>query len=214
VFIGTFADLMTDPEPQSHTLPIRCESCHASLQVPVICESCHTVQPVEGANYYELFDIEQSYDIDPQDLHRRYLNLTRAVHPDRFDADAPEVATHSLRTSARLNEARRVLADPIQRAAYLLTLAGGKSAAEDKTVPPEVLAETLMLREEIDELFGAEDGDGLAALGARIRQKHQSLLDKIAELARALPGDDELRSSLRANLNAISYYDKMLAQVS
>lgn len=205
---------MTDPASQSHTLPIRCESCHASLQVPVICESCHTVQPVDGANYYELFDIEQAYDIDPLDLQRRYLNLTRAVHPDRIGADAPEVATHSLRTSARLNEARRVLADPVQRAAYLLTLAGGKSAAEDKTVPPEVLSETLMLREAIDEMLEAEDRDGLAALATQIRQKHQALLDQIAELARTLPGDAQLQSSLRANLNAISYYDKMLAQVS
>lgn len=205
---------MSEPQPSHPSLPLRCDSCHASLQVPVICESCHTVQPVEGVNYFELFDIEQSYDLDLQDLQRRYLNLARAVHPDRVEDTAPEVATHSLRTSARLNEARRVLADPVQRSAYLLTLAGGKSAADDKTVPREVLGETLMLREEIDEAKAANDTVSLNALSQQIQQRHDVVLEQIAALTRQLPGSEKLRAELRAQLNAISYYDKMLAQLN
>lgn len=205
---------MSNAQSSKPTLPLRCESCHASLQVPVICESCHTVQPVEGVNYFELFDMEQTYDLDLQDLQRRYLNLARAVHPDRLSDVPPEVAAHSLRTSARLNEARRVLMDPIQRAAYLLTLAGGKTAAEDKTVPQEVLGETLMLREEIDDALAAGDTATLQTIGQQIQQRYDKVLERIGALTRQLPGEDALQSELRAQLNAISYYDKMLAQLN
>lgn len=204
---------MRESSASHPTLPIRCDSCHASLDMPVICETCHTVQPVDGVNYYELFDIEQSYDVDLADLQRRYLNLSRAVHPDRFAASSPEVSTHCLRTSAKLNEAKRVLSDPIQRAAYLLTLAGGKSGSEDKTVPQEVLGDTLMLREEIDEASAANDQATLKMLQQQIQTKYDIRLEKIIALARGILDDEESRTELRTQLNAISYYDKMLIQL-
>ena len=201
--------MSTEHLTPSSATPIRCGSCKAEMRTPAVCDSCHTIHPVEDVNLFDLLGVPASYDIDPVELQRKYLNLARAVHPDRLRADTPEVETLSLRSIAQINRARTVLRDPVARAEYLLAMAGGQGSADDKTVPPEVLIEALELRQEIEDARAAGDNQRLAACGATIARQYEATLARVAELARALPGDEATRTTLRAQLNAISYYQKM-----
>ena len=197
---------------QRSSAPAKCTNCSHDLQSPAVCEHCHAVCPVDGVNFYELLGIAVSYDVDPAEVQAKYLNLARAVHPDRLRAQTREVEQLSLRTTAQLNRARGVLLDPVLRAEYLLGMAGGPSPAEDRRVPQEVLMETLMLREELEEARAAGDEAGLAAARRQVRQRHDETLGRVAGLCRQLPGDEAARSALRAAINAIRYYQKMLEQ--
>jgi molecular chaperone HscB len=175
----------------------------------LFCDHCRSLYPAEGLSYFELLNLPVAYDLDPAVLRQKYLQVSRGVHPDHHTTET----SLSLRLSAQLNEAHRVLADPVLRADYLLELAGGKSARDDKNVPQVVLTTALMLREEIQEARQAGDSVTLEACRTRVRQPYDATLAKIAELARQLPGDESVRLRLRAELNSVKYYQKLLAEL-
>ena len=193
-------------------LPTKCHACDRPMELPSACTGCHQLYPADGVSYFALFGLPQAFDIDPQQLRRRYLQLSREVHPDR-GVGAGVSESLRLQLSAQTNQAHEVLSDPVLRAEYLLELSGGKSAAEDKAVPPNVLSETLMLREEIDDAKRSGDAAALGSIGNQVRSSFDRRLAEISDVARRLPGDESLRGELRVNLNALKYYQRMLEQL-
>lgn len=191
---------------------LRCTRCDRPMDSPVFCAACVCLYPADGMDYFEIFGLPRAFDLDAAALRSAYLGLARSVHPDKIAAASPEAARMSMRLSAQLNEAFETLRDPIRRADYLLERCGGDTAVQDKTVPQDVLSETLMLREEIEEARAAGDESALAALKARVRERYDAGSARVAELARGLPGDEPLRSALRQALNAHRYYQRMLEQ--
>lgn len=189
--------------------PSKCSQCHDLLASPVLCAGCQKLYPIDGIDYFTLLGLWPKYDVDPADVRRKYLEISRGAHPDRHPGDD---ASLSLRISAQLNEAHRVLIDPVLRAEYLLEIHGGKAAADDRSVPQAVLQETLLLREEIAEAKTDGNEAVLQTCRVQIQQGYDATLEQVAELARKLPGDEALRQSLRTMLNAMKYYQKLLAE--
>ena len=200
----------TQSDKKTHTAPAKCSSCNGSMASPVFCDNCRSLYPADGLNYFELLGFAPTFDIDPAALRQKYLQISRGVHPDHNDDADSSVSLH---VSAQLNEAHRVLADPVLRAEYLLEVVGGKSATGDKGVLDGVLAETLLLREEIAEAKAGPDHDALRACKSRILKNYDATLAKIIDLAGRLPGDDELRNRLRITLNSMKYYQRLLTEV-
>ena len=192
---------------------------HTTCQVPflqpanefaaLVCDSCHTLHSAEDLDHFRMLGLEPDYDVDATDVRQRYLQLSREVHPDHHAVQTAE----SLKTSAGLNEAYRVIRDDVLRAEYLLELHGGEASTGDKTVAPDVLATTLMLREEIAEAHAADDANALATLRQQVDQRRSAALTQIASLAHQLPGDEDVRKQLRAALNAMKYYHKLAAEI-
>src|SRR5262245_51976706 len=197
----------TDP-----VLPSKCRSCDRPMELPSACTGCHQLYPADGVSYFALLGLPQTFDIDVAALRRRYLQLSREVHPDRGGASCVSEDLR-LRLSAQANEAYEILLDAALRAEYLLELSGGKSAAEDKSVPADVLSETLMLREEIDDAKRSADAAALARIGNQVRASFDRGLSEVSDLCRRLPGDEPLRRELRLKLNALKYYQRMLEQL-
>ena len=75
----------------------------------------------------------------------------------------------SLQRSSELNDAYRVLRDPVARVEYLLELEGMRKEGEHKQqAPPELLEEVFELNESLDELREAKSaGANLDALASR-----------------------------------------------
>lgn len=194
--------------------PAACAACGRALDSPLLCSECGALQPVERLDSFALLGLPRSYHLDSADLRRRYLRLAALVHPDRFTAADATAADQSMRTAAQLNRAFEVLADPLLRAECLLELAGGPTAAQDKRVPQEVLAETLMLREEIDDARAAGNATALSALRAQLQRQMSTRGEEIAALAARLPGGAAEQADLRLALNAARYYQRMLEQVT
>lgn len=201
--------VMVMPANQPATsVPAKCEACDRPVDHPLICGSCRTLHRPDGLSHFEMFGLPQQYEVDAAQIRRRYLELLRDVHPDH--ARHPDRAADTVRTSAALNEAYQVLSDPLARAEYLLELSGGPTAAEDKTVPAEILARTLMLQEEIEEERAAGDGAALEALAGRIRAEFEVVRMEAAEIARRLPGNESEHRALRAKLNTVRYFERLI----
>jgi molecular chaperone HscB len=193
-------------------VPEKCLACHAQLETPIVCQGCHTLYPLpKSVDYFGLLGLPRTYDLDTDEVNKHFVSVSRHVHPDFFSAAGDEMRNLATRLSAELNDAVKVLSDPVLRAGYLLETSGGPSAAGDRGVPPEVLADTMMLREEIDDALQANDHAAKQALRGRVERKQLDLLATIAALARRLPvASAEDRTRLRHTINAVKYYNNML----
>jgi len=105
---------------------------------------------------FEKLGLPVSFTVDPGELEKRYLELSRHSHPDHYDPESGKTVEESMRESAALNEAHRVLADPIRRAEHLLALWGGPDASTDKSMPAEFLEQMLEWREQAEDMGQAK----------------------------------------------------------
>jgi molecular chaperone HscB len=122
----------------------------------------------QGADYFSVFDLPRTLDLDAKALERAFYRKSREVHPDRFAQAGPEKQQWSLDQTSLLNDAYRALKDPIARTEYLLRLEGvalqedAAGKQEKKNAPPELLAEVFELNMQLEEMrmnaqMGEED---------------------------------------------------------
>jgi len=111
-----------------------------------------------GKNYFELFGLPATFELDPVELGSRYRSLQRQFHPDRF-ASAPESdRRRSMQMTAQINAAYQTLRDEVARGRYLLGLRGVSTDEEtDTRMDPAFLMEQMELREALDEARTAAD---------------------------------------------------------
>ena len=199
--------------PSSQTVPSKCLQCNSELKCPIVCAGCHTLYPLpETVDYFDLFRLPRRYRIDVEELEGKFLSISRNIHPDYFGGESEEMRRLAVRLSAELNEAVRVLKDPVLRAGYLLEQAGGRSAAADRSVPQSVLAEVMMFREQVEEADGNETVIG--PVRRQVEQRRRQTLEQIADVADHLDaaGEDD-RGRLRQLINSVKYYDRLLAEL-
>lgn len=133
------------------------------------------------ANHFELFGLSVAFEIDTQSLGRRYHELVRSSHPDRY-ASAPEPQKlRAVQLAAQVNEAFRILQDPISRARYILEMKGAVLNDESATLAdPQFLMEQMELREALADARMAQDPFGkLAQVGSRIHGRMEELMQTL-----------------------------------
>lgn len=147
-------------------------------------------------NFFELFGLAQTFELDQPRLEHAYLELQTRVHPDKF-AHLPDADRRvSMQWATRINEGYRTLKNPLARAQYLLSLKGVDTAAESNTaMPPAFLMEQMEWREGVEEARAGGDLDGLEKLLARLREVHRGVIE---EIARALGADGDVHAGASA----------------
>ena len=207
-------DLSVSETSSRSAAPSKCATCEMLQHTPLACQDCHQVLAhVHGADYFELFGLPRSYQIDRGLLAQRYLGISRNIHPDRFAQAGPEMQTFALRMSAAINKAHDVLRDDFLRAEYLLESAGGVSAAEDKRVPGGLLSEVMMIREELDD--AGSDREAMDRLAGQVRQRRDQVQASIETLCENLDrADSDAKGELRQQLNAMKYLNNLVDQFS
>jgi len=109
-------------------------------------------------NYFELFALPSSFDLNVNELRAKYLELQRAVHPDKFANASERERLLAVQTTAQINDGFAVLKTPINRAEHLLALAGIELAHEHQTIKdPMFLMEQMELREALEEIPSCDD---------------------------------------------------------
>lgn len=69
--------------------------------------------------FFEIFNLDLDYIIDPQDLEKKYLLLQKQYHPDNASNTEFE-QQEMLRFSMLINDAYKTLQHPVARAEYML----------------------------------------------------------------------------------------------
>lgn len=70
----------------SGTTSTVCWKCGKERSPPqLFCEKCNIVQiPLEKDNYFKVFDMEEKFDIDQQQLKSKFRKMQTLLHPDKF----------------------------------------------------------------------------------------------------------------------------------
>ncbi len=113
-------------------------------------------------DYFSLFGLQPSCEIDLVDLAARYRQLQQAVHPDRFMRECDRSQRLAQQQAGQVNTAYNTLKSSLTRAQYLLELAGQQRAPETTLHDSVFLIEQMELRERLDE--SAKNIDALDAL--------------------------------------------------
>ena len=115
-------------------------------------------------NYFQLFDLSESFDLDLEKLSEKYHARQVEVHPDKFSGATEKDKLRAVQLTSYLNEAYSTLKSPIKRAAYLLTINGlNVESVSQNDLGMDLLLEQMQLRESLDAL--PKDESALKALG-------------------------------------------------
>ncbi len=104
-------------------------------------------------NYFDLFDLPCASSVDEEELTRRYRDLQRDLHPDRYVNGSDRERRLAAAAAAHVNRGYYTLKDQYDRAAYLLELQDISLDDErDTTEDMEFLMRQMELREAMEEL--------------------------------------------------------------
>lgn len=131
------------------------------------------------SNDFELFGLPMRFAQDAATLDERWKALQREIHPDRFAAQGEAAQRLAIQWSARINEARMRLRDPLKRATYLCELHGQPIGAEDNTaMPADFLMQQMQWREELDD---AETPAQIQVLASTVRLEQDTAMQALTQ---------------------------------
>ncbi len=193
-----------------------CPACGAPLETPIACGACGSVHAVhETATPFEILGFAPSFRLDEREVRRRSTRFSRFVHPDFFAAAEPRIRELAERNSARLNSAFEALAQPTQRADWLVVHLGGPTEDAERSMPQAFLLEVLEWNEVLDEARSSAAADPrVEALEVELRARRAANLAQLETLLEPLPGRNSERLVLaRRELNALRYLDRALREI-
>ncbi|HKO46399.1 MAG TPA: Fe-S protein assembly co-chaperone HscB [Polyangiaceae bacterium] len=119
---------------------------------------------------FETLGVEPVFSLDVSVLEQRHRDLSRALHPDRHAASGAAERRMALGHAIEVNEAFRILKDPVRRAEALLARRGVQSG-EGKEPPasPALLMEVMERREALAEVRQTKNEAALTRLIAEVR---------------------------------------------
>src|SRR5260370_42060260 len=157
--------------------PLVCWNCHERTLGTHFCSACgKLLQLPKQVDYFDVFELPRKLWIEMDGLDKKFLELSWKLHPDKFVNASTEEQELSLKNSSELNDAYRVLRDPVARVEYLLELEGMRKEGEHKQqAPPELLEEVFELNESLDELLEAKASRGdLTSLKSRLESAEKN----------------------------------------
>ncbi|WP_432453895.1 MULTISPECIES: co-chaperone HscB [unclassified Agarivorans] len=128
-------------------------------------------------NYFEMFSLKPSNQLDLQGLAACYRELQQKFHPDKFVVDDAEAQALAMQRATQINDAYQTLKDPLLRAQYLLSLQGVEIAGEQQTINDiEFLMSQIELREQLAEIETVSDPEkAIEDLSKLLKQKRSDL---------------------------------------
>jgi molecular chaperone HscB len=184
-----------------------CWSCKEEVGPGPFCKHCVRIQRVDDfSNYFRLFNLEKSFSIDEELLKKRFYDLSRQFHPDFYSVRSDSERSIACDNTAHLNQALKVLSDPIKRADYLLSMTVGNTPG-NPTPPQELFDEILevgdiLLSESLDE----NERNQLMDTLKHFRELKNELVQSLHPLfEKLLKNKTEVADQIESTLNNIKY---------
>ncbi len=164
-------------------------------------------------NYFQLFNIEVSFDVDLQQLSSSYQTLQKTVHPDKFAHASEQDQRIAVQKSAHINDAYQTLKNPLQRAKYILVQRGIEMPNEQHSFSDtHFLMRQMELREMLEDVRHA--GDVGAAL-VEVQNVLSTEYLQLSQLMRTQINENNAASNSAAcdNLRKLKFYQKLNVEV-
>ncbi len=164
-------------------------------------------------NYFQLFNIEASFDVDLQLLSSSYQTLQKTVHPDKFAHSSEQDQRIAVQKSAQINDAYQTLKNPLQRAAYMLVERGVDMPNEQHSFQDtSFLMRQMELREMLEDV--RHSGDVEAAL-LEVQRVLSTEYLALSQQMRVQISENNAASNSAAcdNLRKLKFYQKLNVEV-
>ncbi len=159
---------------------------------------------------FETLGIAPNFDVDLEVLERIHRRLSKAVHPDRHIHTGTSERREALARAMSVNEAWRIVRDPVRRAEALLSLSGyALVESSGPKLGPEFLMEMLELREALADAGRAHDVAAVRALGRSIRARAAEAEEDLAVGFARGPSEATV-----SKLGELRFYRRFLDEVS
>ncbi|XP_012570368.1 iron-sulfur cluster co-chaperone protein HscB homolog [Cicer arietinum] len=185
-----------------------CWNCHAVPQSTpfLFCQSCCSIQPVDHSiDYFQIFGSERKYDVEGIDLEGKYKEWQKKLHPDLVHSKSQKEREFAAEQSARVIDAYRTLSNPLSRAIYMLKINGVEIDEEQTISDPELLAEIMEIREEVEE---ATNSEALNDIRSQMQEKLQNWSNSFAH-AFQRRNFEEAKKAIRR----MTYYCRVIEEV-
>ena len=134
------------------------------------------------SQYFNLFQLEPSFNIDTEALEQTYRALAARFHPDKFASASAFEQKQAVMMSSTINDAYRTLKSPIDRAAYLLKSQNiDADAPEHTSFSPEFLMQQMEWREILMDAQMEQNHDTIRALDQEIQEVQNNLYQDLQQ---------------------------------
>ncbi|MEO8797532.1 MAG: Fe-S protein assembly co-chaperone HscB [Polyangiaceae bacterium] len=165
-------------------------------------------------NPFEVLGIEPRYDIDLKLVEKRHRELSKALHPDKFAQDGASARRESLERATQVNEAWRIVRDPIRRAEALFALAGIKVGETNEPKSDQAfLMDMMEMREALSEARETKDLGKVRAL-AEDAETREAAAKKAISAAICVGNDTGVLARALPKLGELRFYRRMLEDVT
>jgi len=141
------------------------------------------------STHFDIFGLEPSVDLDVKALEQKLRDLSLEFHPDRVKSADPKARLRALEQQTALNDAFKVLKDPVRRAFYVLKLGGvdleKDEAAAKAAMPMSFLEEVMERREALEAVRAKKDLPAAQAMATQVAQLKDQALAKAQQALRA-----------------------------
>jgi molecular chaperone HscB len=135
-------------------------------------------------NYFELFNLDVSFNVDLSGLATTYQKLQQLTHPDKFATASDRDRLLSVQKNAQVNDGYQTLKSPLSRAEYMLNLKGIDLQHEQTTLQDNAfLMQQMEWREQLEEIDDElEPEQKLAELDDEIKDIIKAKFTELAQL--------------------------------
>lgn len=165
-----------------------CDKCSHECedQYKFFCDGCKYLKNpdfLDDVDHFELFDLQETYDVDIEKLEQTFYQLQHMFHPDRFAVTGDEdLMENSTTYSSFINNSYKLLKDDLERAKYLLERKGYTVLEEGEQIKDfEFLQHIMEIREEIE---FSETLEELNILKSDALLKKRTIVEEVSEYFR------------------------------
>jgi molecular chaperone HscB len=167
---------------------------------------------------FAILGLEPRFDLDLGAAEIRHRELSRTLHPDRHAGKPAAERRQALSLAIEVNDALRVLKDPVRRAEALLERNGVRLSEEGKEPPaaPDFLMDVLELREELSAAQRAADMTKVEAVAKQVEARQSNVERELAQafatLASAPSPPATEAERIGRKLGELRYFRRLLAE--
>ena len=164
----------------------------------------------EKKNFFELFNLPISVDINAEKLELNYKKLQKSFHPDNFINTTIIEQNTALRLSSQINDGYNILKNIVTRIEYILTING--FVVDDSITFKD--KEFITTQIEISEFIGSLSSkkNNQSSIDKFINDIGQGMHDSIIEIKKSI--DDKNYHHAWENLSKLKFYKKSLKQLN
>ena len=164
-------------------------------------------------NYFELFDIAQSFQPDQALVKKKFYQLSRHYHPDFYGNGDAQEKEKALEMSALVNKAYQTLQNQDLLVKYVLKEAGLLEEDEKYQLSPDFLMEVMDLNEQ---LMDADEPETKTAIKNSIDQLNTQIYEPVKATLENHPGNTLTQEKLlqvKEFYFRKKYLDRILAEL-